>query len=74
MEIHKGMGETNKHLADIKADLAFHISRTNQLEDRAEITERELKALNRQVALVHGAIALIALVGSVVSIYKSLKG
>lgn len=60
-------------LTDIRSDLAFHIARTNQLEDRTEVIEKELKWLHKQVFLVHGAIGLVSLIALLAGIVKSLS-
>lgn len=74
------VGEIRKDIGEIKKDLAFHIARTNQLEDRADLLENhftdsreDIKKLLKQMNMAHGAIALIGLLAAIAGIIKSLN-
>jgi predicted nuclease with TOPRIM domain len=80
IKTHEELIDIRKDIGEIKEDLAFHIARTNQLENRAEVIEKEfeesrkdIKKLLKQVNMAHGAIALVGLLGTMLALYKAIK-
>lgn len=76
LDTHKDVAVIKAAIAEIKVDLKEHIRRTGAAEARIEQVESknqvEFKALNRQVNMVHGALALLTLVSVLIGIYKAL--
>lgn len=77
LDTHKDVAIIMASIAEIKADLKEHIRRTGAAESKIEALEtstgNELKSLNRAVNMVHGALALISLIGIIAGIYKTLS-
>jgi phosphatidylserine/phosphatidylglycerophosphate/cardiolipin synthase-like enzyme len=67
LDLHKDFAVLKADMAAIKEDLKYHIKRTDTLE-------AEVKWMHRQMNMVHGAIALVAFLGTLAGMYKSIKG
>jgi len=64
-DLHKELAIIREHMGEVRTDLRVHIKRT-------AIIETELKFIHRQVWLAHGAIGLLALLGTVLTVWKLL--
>jgi septal ring factor EnvC (AmiA/AmiB activator) len=75
LDTHKEVAIIKASIAEIRTDLKEHIRRTGAVESRIEQVEgqtnNELKNLNRQVSMVHGALALVSLIAILAGIYKA---
>lgn len=76
INIHKEIGIVQSDIAKIEADLREHMRRTAIAESRIEATERALskkiEGLQRGHYMVQGALALIAIIGTLVGIWAKL--
>lgn len=76
LEIHKEMGIIKSDIAKMEVDLREHMRRTAVAEDRIDrLSEKhsaEITKLQKGHYMVQGALALITLIGVIVSIYTKL--
>lgn len=63
IDIHKDLAVVKADIAALKADMRTHIKRT-------DILETEVKYARRHVYMVQGAVALLSVIATIVSIYK----
>lgn len=63
LDLHKELAVTREHMAEVRADLREHIKRT-------AIIETELKFIHKQIWLAHGAVALLGILGTIISVFK----
>ncbi len=58
--------------SEIKADVKYHIKRTDIAEENIQLVRKELEPIKKHVSMVNGALKLIGLVGVIATIVMAI--